>query len=289
LLFRYPGGKRKIRDKIIHRILAYYDTKGYDTELRIPFFGAGGIEFSLLQAESRIRRIWINDYDVAIGCVWTAVLKFHNELCNAVTDFAPSTDSFYRFKNEMLNLKRNGHDIVDIALKKIALHQMSYSGLGPLSGSPLGGKGQKSIYPVDCRWNVETLRKNIKKTHNLLISRKLRGNKCESKDFMKLIKKDGNAFFYLDPPYFEKGPELYQYSFTMKDHHRLATALKETSNDWLLSYDDSGEIKRMYNWAASIKIPVICTINGAKSKNELLIASREELLHDPHSPIDMFE
>ena len=45
--------------------------------------------------------------------------------------------------------------IVDIGFKKLAIHQISYSGLGTMSGGPLGGAGQKSQYKIDCRWSPD--------------------------------------------------------------------------------------------------------------------------------------
>jgi len=42
---------------------------------------------------------------------------------------------------------------LDVGFKKLAIHQISYSGLGTKSGGPLGGKSQESIYKIDCRWS----------------------------------------------------------------------------------------------------------------------------------------
>ena len=289
MLFRYPGGKRKIRDKIIRRILDYYEAEGYSHEFRVPFLGAGGIEFSLLSSEERVNKVWLNDYDAAIAAVWTAVMDHPQELCDKVSEFEPAIDYFYQYKEEILALDRSTDNVVDTAFKKIALHQISFSGLGPVAGGPIGGKGQKSIYDVSCRWNPESIRRDIKKVHKILASRQVRGNKCDSQDFETLITETGDAFLYMDPPYYLKGPELYQYSFSVKDHKRLARLLKETDHDWLLSYDDCGEIRKMYDWAPFVKIEMNYTINTSRMKDELLIASSPEVLNAIEDVPDIFE
>jgi DNA adenine methylase len=48
----------------------------------------------------------------------------------------------------------------------------------------------------------------------------------------------GEAFFYLDPPYYKKGPQLYQFSFTDEDHISPAELLRRETRPWLLSYND---------------------------------------------------
>ena len=54
---------------------------------------------------------------------------------------------------------------------------------------------------------------------------------------------------YLDPPYYEKGPQLYRYSMDEEDHRVLAMQLRECKAQWILSYDDHQEIRRLYSWA----------------------------------------
>tara|TARA_Y100000310_G_C20688111_1_gene820413 strand:+ start:3527 stop:4150 length:624 start_codon:yes stop_codon:yes gene_type:complete len=161
------------------------------------------------------------------------------------------------------------------AFYKLAVHQMSYSGLGTKAGGPIGGKEQKSDYDVACRWSPKYIIKNIKKHHKILAAKNITRNRCLSKTSSQIIGKHDNCFYYLDPPYYEKGKELYQYSFSRKQHIALCNKLKEEKNPWLLSYDNAEEIIDMYSWASFVKIPMTYTINGAISKAELLFAAPE--------------
>jgi DNA adenine methylase len=98
---------------------------------------------------------------------------------------------------------------------------------------------------------------------------------CTNIDFSEMIKdKSCNALIYLDPPYYIKGDDLYQHSFTVDDHKRLADCLKKTSHKWVLSYDNSEEIKKLYDWAVIEEInEVKYSIKKSRLKSELLISS----------------
>jgi len=256
-------------------------------EFASPFFGAGGMEFHLF-ALAPLESVWINDIDKGIAAIWTAVVQSPKELCAKVKDFEPSVAHFELFKRELTSGLRN-EDVVDLAFKKIAIHQMSYSGLGTMSGGPLGGTQQSSKYPIDCRWSPAHICKTIKKAHAMLSAMSVRDGACSSLDFGKLIQNSGKRFLYLDPPYYVKGPELYQFSFKRKDHTRLANALKKTKNPWLLSYDDHQVIRELYDWAHILEIPISYTINTSRKKVELLIAPDPSLLAEPEREVDLFE
>lgn len=271
-LFRYPGGKNKLLEHI-HAKLGLYNLKDY--EYREPFFGGGSVGLSVLQLKNAPRKIWLNDKDIGIACLWTAIINFSDELKERILDFSPSVEAFYSIKDSLLKLDQlpeTKDQIVDIALKKIAIHQISYSGLGVKSGGPLGGQDQKSQYKIDCRWSPQYLCKKIDKINKLFKDVWVRDAVCMSQDFQSVIENDDSvSFIYLDPPYYEKGNELYQHGFSSKDHERLADTLKQTQHKWLLSYDDCNEIRELYSWAHIEVCIVKYSINGAREKKELLI------------------
>jgi len=288
VICRYPGGKNKSKSQILDRVSSYFDNNRYDIEYREPFFGAGSVGLSLLESRSQIKNIWINDYDPAIAALWNAILFNPKDLSDMVDDFKPDVDKFFAYKEELLKMGREVNDVVSIGFKKLAIHQISYSGLGAMSGGPLGGKHQTSSYDISCRWSPSHIRKMIRDIHSLLSSKNLRYGKCTSFDFMDLMKQDGECFLYLDPPYYEKGPELYQYSFTLSDHYRLAKSLKETSYPWLLSYDDCEEIRKIYKWAEIKAIRFKYTIHKSRIKMELIIVPSEKLFERTNEMPDLF-
>lgn len=311
--FRYPGGKTKIKNKIVGRIKRYYEENNcYDVCQYVePFFGAGAIGLNFIES-TPIKNVFISDADPAISAFWSAVIFAPDILCQMVEEFEPSIEAFFKFKElltseEMYCLKflSSSKKMLEAGFAKLAVHQISYSGLGTMSGGPLGGVKQESKYKVDCRWNPDNIKKKIRKAHQILSSVDLYSDGFIEIDFSCAIdlQKDKREweksgveityeieepvfrFFYLDPPYYEKGEELYQYSFNEKHHEDLMRMLKRTEHPWLLSYDSCEEIKKLYEWASIIELDLTYTINAkdkGREKKEFLIAPPEynDLLED---------
>lgn len=271
--FRYPGGKQKFKDKILSEIKT-------SEQYREPFFGGGSIGLNVLNnndcliGEYNFKSFWINDKDIGIYSLWTSVLNHPDTLKEMIRCYKPSVDDFDQFKNYFLeNPNPTDDEIVECGFRKLVLHQISYSGLGIKSGGPLGGREQKSNYKIDCRWSPESICKKIDKINRAMGKVSI---KITSLDFNDIIADDNDkSFIYLDPPYYDKGGDLYHHSFTVSDHERMSKLLRETSHSWLLSYDDCEEIRELYSWAKIETIDAVYTIqqSAGKSnkKSELLI------------------
>ena len=275
--FRYPGGKSKLRAKIVEQLNTQADD---DLQYREPFLGGGSIGLRLLSDNSNITDIWINDKDIGIACLWTAAIQYYEEFKERVKSFVPSVAAFYEFKAELTTistLPEQRDHIVDIGFKKLAIHQISYSGLGTKSGGPLGGAAQKSAYKVDCRWSPGYICKKLDVIHNQLKNIQIHKNCCTNLDFITLIEDTScKCLLYLDPPYFLKGNDLYQHGFTIQDHERLASALRNTKHTWVLSYDDCDEIRDMYKWANIESMDVNYSITATKDKETGKRSSRKK-------------
>ena len=92
--------------------------------------------------------------------------------------------------------------------------------------------------------------------------------------------------FYIDPPYFKRGEQLYAYSFTNEDHTNLAYQLKKgKKNNWVLSYDNCSQTKALYKWASIKEHQMTYSIttgsrNGANTKGKELIITKTEASND---------
>lgn len=246
---RYPGGKAKMSDLILP-ILERQGLGGSGIEYRDPFFGGGGLG---LVAMARSDSAWINDADPGMASLWTAVFRHSDELINLVNNFIPSVGAYNDYKQSCKSLTEFSESmVVEAGFRKLALHQMSYSGLGSMSGGPIGGVGQKSKYDVGCRWSPSSIIKKIKAIKAAVSGVKIKGDMCFCGDFSELIGDDGESVLYADPPYYEQGPKLYQVFFTDEDHKRLADSLKDRIGGWVLSYDNSREIISMYERWSSV-------------------------------------
>jgi DNA adenine methylase len=310
--FRYPGGKSKFRDEILTAIAA---TSNDAMEYREPFFGGGSVGLMVLEDNDHTKQVsqdpfdllfsfdtptkgknakektfgyrsfWINDKDVGIFSLWNAVINNPEELKELVNSFKPSIQAFDDYKQFFLDnpTPTTISEIVECGFRKLAIHQISYSGLGVKSGGPLGGRNQdaNTKYPIDCRWSPSNICKKIDLIHKQFISVDAR---VTNSDFAAMITDTSRpAFIYLDPPYYMKGGDLYQHAFTEDDHRRMADLLRVCPHPWVLSYDDCPEIRDLYSWARieafdakyTIQQTKVETDNGKKiaatEKTELLI------------------
>lgn len=274
-LLRYPGGKSKLKTKIVDRMvrIVSFDKLTHYSE---PFLGGGSILLEFLSRYAdKIDTISINDKDVALAYLWTTVIQSPQYLVDRINSYTPVADDFFSFRNELLKISEESpdHDWRDIGFKKLAIHQMSYSGIGTKAGGPIGGKDQSGEYKVDCRWNPVHLENKIKRMVNLFDKVTITENRCTSYDFRTIIlNSPTGSLIYLDPPYFVPGNVLYQEEFSLEDHKRLCNILKFSCSSWVLSYDDCDEINNLYHWANIIPIETKYTINNVeKVKTELLI------------------
>ena len=135
-------------------------------------------------------------------------------------------------------------------------------------------KNKKSKYGIDCRWSPDYICKKIIHLNKLFSKITIEQSACSNLDFSNVIEDNScKALIYLDPPYYVKGNELYQFGFTNEDHERLMLSLKKTNHLWLLSYDDCPEIRNLYSWAKIEDLNVKYSIAGSTTKKELLISN----------------
>lgn len=195
-------------------------------------------------------------------------------------------DMFYHQQKLVGGMKEvpvDYREMVDVAWKKIALHQTSYSGLGT-GGGPIGGKEQRSNWIMGCRYTPETTCKKIRQIKGYFDSVEMRDDVCSHGDFGNLLSTPGDAVFYLDPPYYEQGPKLYRDSFGVADHKRLADALRAEDRPWLLSYDNHEAVRGLYDGMYMREFDLRYTIVRYKkteerpdrevTKTELVISNR---------------
>jgi len=68
-------------------------------------------------------------------------------------------------------------------------------------------------------------------------------------------KAEEGSFLFIDPPYFNADQDkFYTHPFTHDGHFRLSEALKNNIGrfNFLLTYDNSVEVRKMYEWAETI-------------------------------------
>lgn len=279
MFIRYPGSKDKIKGLVLNLfpVEVLYSLWATDGCLHYcePFFGSGAIGWTVLRSLPRAASVLVNDADPGIAALWRVVHSDHLSLVDKVRRFEPTVEAFNTFKAED---GRTDLDPAEQAFRKLALHQLSFSGLGYMAGGPIGGQGQRSEYNVDCRWHAERLVAGIVECHRR--ANRYRKFHVSNTDFSVALAKVPpypNSFVYLDPPYYVQGGALYRYSFTDDDHRRLADALRAAKFRWLLSYDDHPRIRELYSWATIDGFEMTPSVQASRDKakrrknNEVLV------------------
>lgn len=260
---RYPGGKNKLYPLVKLMI----NKNSCDTIYIEPFVGGGGLSLALLYNKD-IKKIVINDYDKAIYSVWRAILTETDKFINLINNTPVTIEEWHRQKSIYLN--KNKKYSLELGFATFFLNRTNRSGV--LKAGPIGGYSQKGVYKIDCRYNKEQLIKKIMKIANN--KSKIKLYNYDVRTFIKkIIPLYKNAFIYFDPPYFNKGKDLYKNFFNKQDHEDIAALIKKVKGNWMVTYDNSETIKEIYKEYDIKKYKVIYSLANTGEAEELIFIS----------------
>ncbi len=228
--FRYAGGKFYARKLILNFIPQH-------THYSEPFAGGGSIFF----AKTKANHNWLNDLDKELMNCYLTIRDYPNELIQKLQDEKATKERHKYYKNEY----QPSNDL-EKAARWYYLNRTSYSGIMNMTNCYWGYGDKYSMRP-------ENWARNIIRT-----SEKLQSVKITCLDFEKVISElEDGTFLFVDPPYFNADQnKFYTHSFIKDDHFRLCDVLKKNSRriKFLLTYDNSQEIKDLYDWVMDIHV-----------------------------------
>lgn len=240
---RYPGGKNCIFP-FVSRL--FYENGLLGSAYAEPYAGGAGLALRLL-FEEYVERIYINDLDRSIYAFWTSVLTNADAFCSWIEDVDVSMDSWYRYK--AIQNDAQSTDLLELAKSTFFLNRTNVSGV--IKGGVIGGYEQKGRYKIDARFKKSDLICRIEK-----IAQFRNRISVSNLDGLAFVKKlDGKAediFIYLDPPYYQKGADLYMNFYSTADHEKLSNHIHRMRKKWMVSYDNHDFILNLY--AAERKI-----------------------------------
>ena len=247
---RYPGGKSRAV-KIISKLIPN-DVKCICS----PFFGGGSLEIHCAQNGIRVY-----GYDTFGPLVdfWQVLLKNPAKLAEMAAKFHPlSKEKFYGLQKSQLESKSK----LERATIFYVLNRTSFSGSTLSGGMASGG--------------IDNNPRFTKSLIQKLGAFQLRNLTVSKMDFKKSIPRHKNALLYLDPPYliqsklYGKKGEL-QKNF---DHNGLLKILKKRDS-WILSYNDSKEIRNMYLDYKIVRPDWKYGMSNNKKSREIVIVSHD--------------
>lgn len=234
---RYPGGKNCIFP-FVSSLISENGLVG--CKYIEPYAGGAGLALRLLY-EEYAESIVINDLDPLVYAFWAICVSQSERLIEWI-EKTPVTVDTWRECRDVVRQK-SSFDSFDLAVSFFFLNRTNVSGV--LSGGVIGGLQQTGKYKIDARFNKAELIRRIEK-----IARFSNRIEITNIDGVKLIERfsryENKTFLYLDPPYYEKGANLYMNAYTDSDHEFLSQYVRRLSTPWLLSYDNNAYIANLY-------------------------------------------
>lgn len=235
---RYPGGKSSIFNFVSKMLDENSLVRSSYAE---PYAGGAGLALKLLYA-GRVSHIYINDFDRAIYAFWKVATERSDALSTWIDEVEISMENWYEYREVYRNYSSSTTDF-DLAKATFFLNRTNVSGV--IKGGVIGGYQQNGKYKIDARFNRKSLIERIQKISDF--SKFITVTNLDGLEFIKSMdEKDEDVFIYLDPPYYQKGADLYMNFFNPKNHEELSRHVHSIKKNWMVSYDNHDFILNLY-------------------------------------------
>jgi DNA adenine methylase len=234
---RYPGGKNCIFP-FISRL--FYENQLIGAGYAEPYAGGAGLALRLL-FEGYVEHIYINDLDKSIYAFWKCIIDYPDEFCEWIDKVDISIDNWQKYKN--IQRKSETDKLIELAKSTFFLNRTNISGV--IKGGVIGGLNQSGKYKIDARFNRQGLIDRIQKLKS--VKNRISVSNFDGLHFVKNIdNKQEEILIYLDPPYLQKGANLYMNFYSKNDHKQLSKKVLKLKKNWIVSYDNHEFILNLY-------------------------------------------
>lgn len=220
------GGKKALRKKIVEQ---FPEPRTYNRYIEV-FGGAGWVLFS---SDSHAKMEVYNDVNGNLVNLFRCI-KYHPDAVQEELRYILiSREQFFDAREQ---IETRGMTDIQRAARFFILIKESF-------GTDLRSFGLRS--------------RDMEKAKEYLseVSKRLNKVVIENLDFEKILKNYDrtDALFYLDPPYYET-EKYYPDRFMPEDHERLKAALDGIKGKFVLSYNDCGYIRELYEGYTIIEV-----------------------------------
>jgi DNA adenine methylase len=260
---RYPGGKWRLTPFLTRLISSNFKLPPRYAE---PYVGGGGLALSLLFGGA-VREIFLNDLDPAIYAFWISVTRYSKDLIDLLLT-TPVTPAQWKVQKEIYRTGSTaGH--LKLGFSTFFLNRTNHSGI--LNGGMIGGKEQSGNWRLDARYNRNELARRIQRI--AAYKSRIHVSNQDACDFVRSHPWDENSLVYLDPPYYHAGKRLYLNHYHPPDHGKVRDAVKRLGCPWVVSYDDTPQIRSIYAKYRHRSINLLHTARTARMGNEVIFFS----------------
>jgi DNA adenine methylase len=253
---RYAGGKSNAIGYILENLPALRQKK-----IVSPFFGGGSVELVLCKELG----FEVVGYDVFSELVnfWNVILHSPQDLASQLEKLVPDAENFTLNRHILLNywekikpptLKYNTKQKIELTEQQKNMLDTSpllratyYYYNMQLSYGPMFLGWGSSVYLHDTKY--KKIIENVKKF-------KCEGLSVSCDDFSNVIRRHGDDFLFLDPPYYlGKDSKMFKgmypnCNFAIHhegfDHELLCQLLKEHKGGFMITYNDCETIREWY-------------------------------------------
>jgi len=208
-------------------------------EYREPFVGGGSFFIYLRQAYPKLK-IWINDLNSELYYFWKYAQIDSEKLAKAVSKIKVERANGQELFSELLNTEVDSLTEFERAVRFFVLNRITFSGV-----VESGGYSQQAFVGRFTETSIERVAK---------LGTLLQGVRITNLDYREVLSGGGrDVFTFLDPPYFKATKSrLYGKNgilHTEFNHDEFVLALKKCAHSWLITYDDSPEIRENFEFA----------------------------------------
>jgi DNA adenine methylase len=266
---RYPGGKSKAINQI-----ALYLPDGF-SEFREPFVGGGSLFIYLKQKFPHLK-IWINDLNRELFLFWKYAQSQLPKLVSEIRSIKDKHTNGKSLFEELTTVDVNQLSDFDRAVRFFVLNRITFSGT-----VESGGFSEQAFHKRFTYSSIDRL----EKLEKILTA----DVKITNLDYSELLQAEGqDVFVFLDPPYFAatksklygKDGDLH----TSFDHLRFASDMTNCPQHWLITYDDSPNIRENFKSARIQEWELQYGMNnykqGSAAKGKELFITNYEIKHN---------
>ncbi|MCC5899429.1 MAG: DNA adenine methylase [Phormidium sp. GEM2.Bin31] len=234
---RYPGGKSKALRQIFAKFPTAFDA------YREPFVGGGSVFIELKKQQPNLP-IWINDLNPDVYCFWKCAQSHLSEFSQEVRQIKETRQDGRELFQELATVDVSQLSELERAIRFFVLNRITFSGT-----IEAGGYSQKSFEQRFTDSSIDRLS---------ALGPVLEGVNITNLDFSELLQAEKGSegdrtFIFLDPPYLSATKsKLYGkrgHYHSQFDHNRFAQVLATCPHDWLITYDDSPQVRENFRFA----------------------------------------
>ena len=264
---RYPGGKRRL-STFVMRLLELNGLR--EVQYVEPYAGGASLALALLFGEYA-STVHINDLSRPVYAFWHSVLNDTEELCRKIESVEISISEWSRQRS--IYDSREEADLGDLGFATFFLNRTNRSGI--IGGGVIGGKHQIGRWSLDARFTKRELVQRIRRIGRY-------------KDRIKLYNQDGieftrdvvgrlgkKTFVFYDPPYIEKGQQLYLNNYDICDHRLLEKQVTQLQQPWIVTYDYEGATRhQLYEHHPRLAFELSYSAQARHKSKEALFLSK---------------